>query len=280
MIAIHPFFIFSGFVSGVIIPFRQNLAWLSAFFLIFVQDLPCTGVLASAMKRIVLLTICALACLLAACSKAAAPKEAANAAPEPHGSYADAADAAEAAPAEYTAIVTVKQEGGAVFFQLDDVTTLFPENYTAPFDRQCRIICGLTLWEGSGRCRVNWLDFLEEGPVQDQPMDAGDGVDILDDWMTSVEDGYLTVHYETLWGNSSVPHSLCVVTGENPEDPYELRLVHLRGADPAENRADALIYFDLNTLPSTGGSYIPLTLKWKDGAGNAASKIFPFRSRP
>lgn len=229
------------------------------------------------MKRNVFPIICALACLLVACSKAAAPREAANAAPEPHGNYADAA---ETAPAEYTAIVTVKQEDGAVYFQLDEVTTLFPENYSAAFVRQCRIICGLTVWERSGRCRVNWLDFLEEGSVVTAPQEAGDGLDILDDWMTSVEDGYLTVHYETLWGNDGVPHTLRLVTGENPEDPYTLRLVHLRGADPAENRADALIYFDLNTLPSTGGSYIPLTLKWTDGAGNAASKIFPFRSRP
>ena len=103
-------------------------------------------------------------------------------------------------------------------------------------------------------------------------------MDIVEDWMTSVEDGYLTLHYSTFWGDGSVPHSLKLITGENPEDPYEVRLVHLNNGDAALEEADALIYFDLASLPPTGGSGRKLTLKWKNGGGNTA-KSFLYKSR-
>lgn len=224
------------------------------------------------MKKLIGILTLALSLLLA-CSKAA-PHDAAMPSPDPHGGeYAAAEDQV------YTAIVTVKQSAtGRIFFQLDDDYRLFPENYTEPFTRQCRIICGISVREGTNVCSLDWMDYLQEGTVQNTPAEIGDGVDILDDWMTSVEDGYLTLHYSTYWGQVS-PHTLLLVSGENPDDPYEVRLVHLRNGDEARTQADALIYFDLASLPPTGGNGHTFTLNWKDGAGHQLSKQFLYRSR-
>ena len=209
-----------------------------------------------------------LCLLLGACSKAA------------DSAVGDMPSSGDADQPDFTAIVTVKQEpGGSPFFQLDPETCLFPTNYQEPFTGERRLICGLSVWPKDNRCWIHWMDFLQEGAVQAAPAGEGDGADVLEDWMTSVEDGYLTVHYETYWGDGSVPHTLLLVTGENPEDPYQVRLVHLRNGDAAQSPADALIYFNLETLPSTGGGYLPLTLIWKTGAGQTASKSFLFRSR-
>lgn len=236
----------------------------------------------------------------------ACSKEAAYLGPSPGGEMV-ADNGTSPVYLEYNAIVTVKQEaGGRIYFQLDDNNILYPVNYTAPFTRQRRIICGLSWWSDSNQCTVHWMDFLQEGtagygymdddapeggsydedylpggdtpPEESAPDPWGDEIDVLDDWMTTVEDGYLTLHYSTFWGDGNVAHTLMLIFGENPEDPYEVRLLHLRNGDPALTEADALVYFDLAELPSTGGGACTLTLKWKNGSGETA-KSFLYKSR-
>jgi len=58
-----------------------------------------------------------------------------------------------------------------------------------------------------------------------------------------------------------------------------VRLVHLNNGDPALEEADALVYFNLNSLPPTGDSGQTLTLKWKNSAGESDSRTYLFRSR-
>lgn len=200
----------------------------------------------------------------------------------------------------YTAIVTVKQsENGAVYFQLNEDKRLYPQNYEYPFTGLRRIICGLQE-TGGDSCRVLWMEFLEQGskdhyyvPVaapedgpedpfpEDGPEDSfpHDGLDILEDWMTGAEDGFLTLHYSTWWGDGSVAHRLRLVYGTHPGNPYELLLSHDRNNDAFLEKADALICFDINDLPSTEGKYVNLRLKWTDSEGKPAAKDFYFKSR-
>ena len=228
------------------------------------------------MKRLIG-TLALAASLLTACTKGYADSPEMPS-PDEYNYDGDRANDGDRAKV-CTAIVTVKQDAsGRIFFQLDDDTRLYPVNYPESFTRQCRIICGLSWEEGTSVCTLQWMDYLQEGAVQNAPVEAGDGVDILDDWMTTVTDGYLTLHYSTYWGGN-VPHTLLLVSGENPDDPYELRLVHLRNGDEAQSRADALIYFDLASLPPTGDSGQRLTLNWTDSAGNQVSKQYLYRSR-
>lgn len=183
---------------------------------------------------------------------------------------------------EETFIVTVKKGAdGRIFFQQDDNTILYPLNYSRPYNGLQRIICGLAVHPG-GECGVLWMDFLEKGPTvafSGQDLSSSGGIDVLEDWMTSVEDGFLTLHYATWWGDGSIQHSLSLVTGANPENPYELWLIHSSNADAALERADALTYFDINDLPPTGAEYVNLILKWKNGEGQISGKTFRFRNR-
>lgn len=203
--------------------------------------------------------------LLAACSKGEMPDY--QSAPQ---------DSDKPASGElYTAIVTQKCDAqGKVFFQLDDENIAYPTNFDGTYTGLRRLICKITL--SGSTCYLHWMDYLTEAPFVASATIPDDGLELLDDWMTSVEDGFLTVHYRSWWGDGSTPHSLEVVQGEHP---YELYLRHSRNGDEALSEADALVYFDINSLPSTEGDYVYLTLNWTTGEGTAASKQFRFRSR-
>ena len=223
------------------------------------------------------LCILAAALLLAGCDKADAPME-----DHPQMEMPEQMGSESSYSEPLTAIVTVKQdEAGAVYFQLSDEDRLAPDNYEEPYIGLRRIICGLQLLSGM-RCHVLWMEDILEGEVLSQSPDGADddGLTLLEDWMTSVSDGYLTLHYSTLWGDGSVPHKLAVYSGYDETDPYQLRLVHSCNGDEALEEADALICFDINALPSTQGGYQILTLNWTTREGTAASKTFPFRTRP
>lgn len=183
-----------------------------------------------------------------------------------------------AAIQEFRAIVTVKQdESGTIYFQLDDNTVLFPYNYNMPFNGMERIICGLAVANCANECHVQWMDFLEKGDISYTQDAIDDGLDIIDDWMTSVEDGFLTIHYNAWWGNGTNPHLLLVKPSANT---YELTILHQMNGDEPLEKADALVYFDINDiLPDTEGTYKDLTIKWKSIEGAAKSKTFRFRSR-
>lgn len=203
----------------------------------------------------------------------------------------DAADSGET----YDAVVTVKQtEQGIIYFQVDSAARLYPLNYEESYTGPKRMACRLTdlgrRVDGNKDWHLGYVDWFEDlarGMVGTDfdfygditpghwgfPPD--DGIDLLDDWMTTLEDAFLTIHYSSVWGDGSVAHSLMLIkTGDN-----EFRLLHYLNGDEPLHRADALVYFDLNyQLPQTEG--MDINVKWTNGAGESTSKSFRFRSRP
>ena len=186
------------------------------------------------------------------------------------------------------AIVTVKQDAeGVVFFQLDEKTQLYPVNYAQPYEGLKRIICGLSLDKEKKRCYIHWMDEIERGDAATLTSETGPlmdsqsaGLDVLDDWMTSVEDGFLTVHYSAWWGEGKVPHTLRLYRSSGEENTFELTLLHFNNGDEALEKLDALVYFDIDPLLApTQGEYKTLTIKWTTLEGKAASKEFKYRSR-
>ncbi|MCR5409191.1 MAG: hypothetical protein K6E61_08835 [Bacteroidales bacterium] len=187
---------------------------------------------------------------------------------------------------EFLAILTVKKSAlDTVYFQLNDSTTIYPVNYQNKYTRMERVFCDIMAWEkrtGSYNhsCNVEWAESIEEGTVVPAGSPSGkDYIDVLDDWMTSVEDGYLTVHYDVWWGTNPTAHGFSVVTGTDPEDPYVLHLRHDARGDVKDEKADGLVCFDINSLPSTEGKYKILTLKWYNLGGSASEKKFKFKTR-
>ncbi len=190
------------------------------------------------------------------------------------------------ATGEYMAILTVKKTPtDSVYFQLNDSTTIYAANYQNNYSRMERVFCDITVTNKRvGRFNytgnINWLEPLDEGKVTaDASVKGSDGLDILNDWMTGVEDGYLTVHYSTWWGKSPVQHDFYLVTGANSADPYEVELRQNANGDKKDDQGDSLICFDINSLPDTGGQYKTLTLKWTTSGGSASEKEFKFKTR-
>ena len=91
--------------------------------------------------------------------------------------------------------------------------------------------------------------------------------------MTNVEDGYLTLHFITRWGNSGIKHELNLVTGLNEEDPYEVRFAHNAHGDGTYYEGDGIVAFSLKDLPDTKGETVKLTLKFESFSGEKTVKF-------
>ena len=117
------------------------------------------------------------------------------------------------------ALVTVKQNGDACYLQLDDNTTLLAKNLNKPFgDKEVRALVNYSVTnEKSDKynqvVHVNWIDsILTKKPVLSLGSDEANSekygnnqVDIVRDWVTVAEDGYLTLRFRALWGGQK-PH--------------------------------------------------------------------------
>ena len=198
------------------------------------------------------------------------------------GDYANFIDGKDS----YTAILTIKKTPtDTVYFQFNDSITVYPRDYQYGYDHMQRVICGISVYKekyGSFDYigEVDWLEYIDEGKfTSDASVMGSDGLTVLDDWMTGVEDGFMTIHYTTMWGNNPVQHDFSLVSGTNPDDPYELELRHDANGDAKEQEGESIISFDINSLPDTGGEYKTLTLKWTTSGGSASKKEFQFKTR-
>ncbi len=193
-----------------------------------------------------------------------------------------------------TALVTVcPNADGSFIMQLDDETQLVPTNLkTSPFGtKEVRALVNYTETNVSPQdtrvrnVEVNWLDSIRTKlPVetlgeQDAAKYGNDPVEIIQDWVTVAEDGYLTLRIRTLWGTPHATHVLNLVTGTNPKNPYELELRHDAKGDRNGRWGDALIAFNLNKLPGANAGNAKIKLKWMSFTGEKSAE-FEIKMRP
>lgn len=184
----------------------------------------------------------------------------------------------------FDVIVTIKQDAdGQTYFQVNDSTVAYPET-PYPFENEVRAMGMMNIRptgkKGLCSCNVHWLEPLDKGTViQDHDGIAQEGIDPVNSWMTCVEDGYLTVHYKTWWALAPLHHELYLVTGANPEDPYEVELRHDAHKEQHDVYADGIVYFDLSTLPDTGDETRKLTLTWRSTQGEMKKATFDYKTR-
>lgn len=191
-----------------------------------------------------------------------------------------------------TALVTVcPVEGGEFTLHLDDTTTLYPTNMdVSPFgDKEVRALVNYTEESGGKDERnrnvyINWMDSIRTkmpvptlGEENDETY-GDDAIEIVKDWVTVAEDGYLTLRIRTVWGYVGAVHYINLLTGVNPENPYELELRHDANGDVGGHMADALVAFNLNTLPRNENSEVKIKLNWKSFSGEKSAE-FDFRLR-
>lgn len=186
------------------------------------------------------------------------------------------------------ALVTVKlTDDNSFFLQLDDSTTLKPSNLTTPpfGSKEVRALVNYdeTREESVGNYTrtvyVNWIDsILTKTTVlpleKDNDLYYGtDPVDIIKDWVTIAEDGYLTLRFRTNFGYTGKTHFVNLLVNQNPENPYEVEFRHNAYGDTSGKRADGLVAFKLNGLPDTHGKTVKLKLTWLSFGGTCSAEF-------
>ncbi len=190
------------------------------------------------------------------------------------------------------ALVTAKtNEGGEFYLQLDEKTTLKPSNLSSsPFGaKEVRALLNYTdrgaySAEGSGQkfdrsVEVNWIDsLLTKKPVQSlgttEENDKSYGtapIEIINNWITIVEDGYMTLSFCGVWGSTAKVHSVNLLTGTDPEDPYLLELRHNAFDDNVDAgvgvKVTGAVAFSLSDIPDTEGKTVKMTIRYKSFSG-------------
>lgn len=190
------------------------------------------------------------------------------------------------------ALVTVKPtDGNSFFLQLDEKTTLLPTNMTtSPYgNREVRALVNYDEVDKPSQgytkaIHINWIDSIltkQTVPNLGAENDAKYGTDpieIVNDWVTIAEDGYLTLRFRTLFGDASKTHYVNLLVNTNPSNPYELEFRHNASGDTYGREADGLVAFNINNLPDTEGKTVKLKLKWKSFSGNKSTE-FDFTTR-
>ena len=190
------------------------------------------------------------------------------------------------------ALVTVRPlSDGGCYLQLDDNTTLKPVNISkSPYgSREVRALTNFSPSKESAApfnkaVYVNWLDsILTKNAISKEQMlpdyDYGDDpVEIVRDWVTIAEDGYLTLRFRTIWGNMGRVHYVNLITGVNPGNPYEVEFLHNANGDTYGFVQDGIVAFRLDGLPDTNGKTVKLTLKWHSFSGTKTAQ-FDYRTR-
>lgn len=185
-----------------------------------------------------------------------------------------------------TALVTVRPVGGGSFtMQLDHATALAPANLSqSPFgSKEVRALVNYTPVESERSnmrmVNVNWIDSIRtKMPVRDMGAQndrlyGNDPVEIVRDWVTVAEDGYLTLRIRTLWGNRGIKHHINLLTGGNANDVYEVELRHNAMGDTRSRQGDAMIAFNLNDLPRNGQEEVRVKLRWTSFSGPKSAEF-------
>ena len=200
-----------------------------------------------------------------------------------------------------TALVTVKPTADSFYLQLDDSTRLQPANMTkSPFgDKEVRALVNYKKVEGKDNkyssahiscidqsVHINWIDSIRTKMTVPSLGDkntatyGNDPVEIVNDWVTVAEDGYLTLRVRTRWGYNNKVHYLNLLTGVNPENPYEVELRHDAKGDSPIQMGDALIAFNLRELlKGADKEKVKFTLRWNSFSG-AKKTEFELKSKP
>ena len=145
---------------------------------------------------------------------------------------------------------------------------------------------------------VNWIDSILTKPVvvnfasaeENRQKYGSDPLEIVDDWVTVAEDGYLTLRIRTRLGGNQ-KHIVNLVHRTDVNTPYYFTLYHNAQGDINGQMGDALVAFNLSTeltkldtvlnpgeaAPEGNGNVETLTLEWQSYTGTKTAR-FKFRS--
>ena len=180
------------------------------------------------------------------------------------------------------ALVTIKTtESGTNYFQLDEKTTLEPKGWTNPYKREVRALLKYSeLPEASDlfskKVTVEWIDSVrtKSAVPYDEEFTKGNSVPIAlyNDWVTCLEDGYLTLHFAAWFGQGGkIVHNIDLAV--DPEN-HDLYLRHDNNGDDGYGApGEGVIAFKIDDLLKDVSDGQELTLHWKDSEGDKTAKV-------
>lgn len=193
-----------------------------------------------------------------------------------------------------TALVTAFPDwNGNLRLQLDDSTLLIPKNLPkSPFgDKEVRALVNYTVVNpnlftapagshvsSAEEVEIHWIDSIRTKlPIKVTPLEmeglADDPVEIVRDWVTVAEDGYLTLRLRTRWGGGVDHHIVNLVYDEQSASPLTFRLSHDACGDKGGNPGDALIAFNLNDVIGGMEKPVKITLVWTSYSGEKSAQF-------
>ena len=184
------------------------------------------------------------------------------------------------------AMVTVKPnaDNTEVTLQLDDYTVIHPDNLQkSPFGtKEVRARACLDYKNDNQHVDVVWLDSVLTKRLtknlgneeENRKAYGNDPINILNDWITVAEDGYLTLHFATVFGNGS-QHKLNLVHRDDVNTPYYFTLYHDAQGDFTGLEQDGIVAFKLYDLPALQEIDQPvhITLEWNTRLGTQSAKF-------
>ena len=184
------------------------------------------------------------------------------------------------------AMVTVKPnaDNTEVTLQLDDYTVIHPDNLQkSPFGtKEVRARACLDYKNDDQHVDVVWLDSVLTKRLtknlgneeENRKAYGNDPINILNDWITVAEDGYLTLHFATVFGNGS-QHKLNLVHRDDVNTPYYFTLYHDAQGDFTGLEQDGIVAFKLYDLTALQGIDQPvhITLEWNTRLGTQSAKF-------
>ena len=109
---------------------------------------------------------------------------------------------------------------------------------------------------------VEWASPLDVGAISyAKDAQKGDPVAIVTDWITCLEDGFLTLHY-SVPSKGKAQHTFFLYPGATP---YEYRLVHDAHGDVDGDLTDGIVCFEVRALlPEAKEKAVTLSLQYLD----------------
>jgi len=177
------------------------------------------------------------------------------------------------------AIVTVKTASDqSCYLQLNDEVALVPTNDSFKKNPYGKEVRAYVIYSDKGPVEgvvgyqwrsvtLNLIDtILTKKPVEGG-QDYGDApIEIYDNWMTVMEDGYLTLNFEGLWGASDRVHRINLVKSGKPG---YFTLCHDNAGDFGTVRHSGLVAFDMHEYEDPGADEYDFYVNYQ---GYAAAK--------
>lgn len=184
------------------------------------------------------------------------------------------------------AVATLRSQDGIRYFQLDAVSIGYivnPEEVADVADGTRVFLMYKSYWadDKPSFCTesvwVDWVLPLDVGTVGTGTATPSDPVDIVLDWVSSLEDGFLTLHY-VIPASGNVKHGFTLY---KTDDPARFVLVHDAKGETEGSLTDGIVCFPVeDLLPDMGGETVTLSLTYLNLQNTLTTLTVDYRTAP